>query len=400
MPNEPTICAAIFVACTRSPDGPVPDSPKNSSSALMPPNAIFIMPSSSERVRVKRSSVSVCASRPSASLALDDRQHFELAVLPDEVRDGRVPRLVGRDRALLFFGVFDRLLQTDLLGHLRLLDVGPLHRRAPVAQRPHERLVEEVLDHHRRVPEGHCRELVASLFLVELGDVRLLVEVVVDDLAPTRPRLGTSKWIERSNRPGRSSAGSRSAARFVAAITKMFDGAGGCFLMRRCVGQAAVRPVDQPAREACGRAVGVVERLQLDQQLVDDARDAFARVRSTTCRPYGSLLKTLGHAGVRAHAAAGAGDRVDLFDEADRATLFARGLAQLLEVVADLAAGRAVVLRLERGRRHEQERHAGLARHRLRHVRLAGAGRTFEQDALARVATHHFDGRSGTRGTG
>ena len=91
----------------------------------------------------------------------------------------------------------------------------------------------------------------------------------------------------------------------------------------------------------------------------------------------------------RAHAAASAGDRVDLLDEADRAALFGRGLAQLLEVVADLAAGRAVVLRLERGRRHEQERHAGLVRHRLGHVRLAGAGRAFEQHALARVAAHH-----------
>jgi hypothetical protein len=47
------------------------------------------------------------------------------------------------------------------------------------------------------------------------------------------------------------------------------------------------------------------------------------------------------------HAAAGAGDRVDLLDEADGAALFGRGLAQLLEVVADLATGRAVVLRLE-----------------------------------------------------
>ena len=32
------------VACARSPPGPVPDSPKNSSSAVMPPNAIFIEP--------------------------------------------------------------------------------------------------------------------------------------------------------------------------------------------------------------------------------------------------------------------------------------------------------------------------------------------------------------------
>ena len=52
MPNAPTICAAMRVACARSPPGPVPDSPKNSSSAVIPPNAIFIEPTSSERVRV------------------------------------------------------------------------------------------------------------------------------------------------------------------------------------------------------------------------------------------------------------------------------------------------------------------------------------------------------------
>ena len=88
------------------------------------------------------------------------------------------------------------------------------------------------------------------------------------------------------------------------------------------------------------------------------------------------------------HATACAGDRVDLLDEADRATFFARGLAQRLEVVADLAAGLAVVHRLERGRRDEEVRHARFSRHGLRHVGLAGAGRPFEQDRLARVAAH------------
>src|SRR5207253_4966060 len=33
-----------------------------------------------------------------------------------------------------------------------------LHRVARVAQRPHERLVEQVLDHHRCVPEGRSEE--------------------------------------------------------------------------------------------------------------------------------------------------------------------------------------------------------------------------------------------------
>ncbi len=60
--------------------------------------------------------------------ALDDRQHFELAVLPDEVRHRCVTGLVRRDRAPLVVGVLDGLLQTDLLGHLRLLHVRPVHR--------------------------------------------------------------------------------------------------------------------------------------------------------------------------------------------------------------------------------------------------------------------------------
>ena len=89
-------------------------------------------------------------------------------------------------------------------------------------------------------------------------------------------RVGTSKWIERSNRPGRSSAGSRSAARLVAPITRMFENTGGFFFKRRCAGQPAVGPVDQPRLHAAA-AGRRVERLELDQQLVDDARDALAR---------------------------------------------------------------------------------------------------------------------------
>ena len=39
-------------------------------------------------------------------------------------------------------------------------------------------------------------------------------------------RLGTSKCTDRSKRPGRNNAGSRSAARFVAPMIKMFDDSG------------------------------------------------------------------------------------------------------------------------------------------------------------------------------
>jgi hypothetical protein len=132
---------------------------------------------------------------------------------------------------------------------------------------------------------------------------------------------------------------------------------------------------------------GRVERLQLNQQLVDNTRNTFARVLRYLPAPLVGTEHTVERR--RAHTAARAGDRVDLFDEPDRATLFTSGGAQLLEEVADLAAGRAVILRLERGRRHEQERHARFARHRLGHVRLAGARRTFEQHTLTGIAAHH-----------
>ena len=147
--------------------------------------------------------------------------------------------------------------------------------------------------------------------------------------------------------------------------------------------QPAVGEVDE-ARLHAAAARRLIERLQLDQELVHDTRDAFARGAALDVgRPVQELVERRAP-----HAAARAGDRVDLFDESDRAALFARGLAQLLEVVADLAAGLAVVHRLERGGRHEQVGHARFPGHRLRHVGLAGAGRPFEQDRLTRVAPH------------
>ena len=151
-------------------------------------------------------------------------------------------------------------------------------------------------------------------------------------------RLGRSKWIDRSKRPGRNSAGSRSAARLVAPITRMFDASGGFFCIRRCAGSHRFADVDQPARESACPPVGRVERLQLDQQLVDDARDAFARVLRSTCART-RRCRTAAGSGVERMPLRAPGDRVDLLDEADRAALFARGLAQLLEVVPDLAAG-------------------------------------------------------------
>ena len=93
-------------------------------------------------------------------------------------------------------------------------------------------------------------------------------------------------------------------------------------------------------------------------------------------------------AGTDAQAAAGHGDRVDFLDETDRAALAPRRLAQRLEVGADLAGGGAVVHRLERGGRDEQERHAGLPRHRLGQVGLSRARRAFEEQPAARGSAH------------
>src|SRR5207248_8961453 len=90
-----------------------------------------------------------------------------------------------------------------------------------------------------------------------------------------------------------------------------------------------------------------VERLELDEQLVDDAGDPFP-------------------AGGGPHAGASGADGVDLFDEADRTTLAASRLAEGAEVGADLAVGLAVVHRLERRRRDEEEGDAGLLGHGLR----------------------------------
>jgi hypothetical protein len=81
-------------------------------------------------------------------------------------------------------------------------------------------------------------------------------------------------------------------------------------------------------------------------------------------------------------------DRVELVDEADRAAVLAGRLAQRPEVVAHLACGGTLQPGLERGRRGEQERHAGLRRERLGGVRLAGARTTLEEQAAPRPAAH------------
>ena len=174
--------------------------------------------------------------------------------------------------------------------------------------------------------------------------------------------------MTRSNRPGRSSAGSRSAARFVDATIRTFAALRVGRGLAPRVGEEPVDPVDPPRLELL-RSGRQVEALHLHEQFVDDADDAFAH------RP-----------GV--HPAPGPADRVELLDVADRAALVAGRLAQRLEERADLLVRLPVVHRLELAGRHEQERHAGLGGHRLGEVGLAGAGQTLEQHAAAGVAAH------------
>ena len=98
MPAAPTIWAAMLVAYSRSPPGPVETSPKNSSSATWPPIAIWI----SAVHLVARPGVDVLAvavgEQAEGLPALDDGQDLEPALRRDQPGDGRVAGLVGRDQ--------------------------------------------------------------------------------------------------------------------------------------------------------------------------------------------------------------------------------------------------------------------------------------------------------------
>ena len=125
--------------------------------------------------------------------ALDDREHLEPALRRDQPGDGGVAGLVRRDQALLFVGVLDRLAEADLLGEPGPLDVAHAHRAAAATQRVDQRLVEQVLDHHRGVALGHRGHLLARLVAVQLGLVCLAGEEVVDELASR----GAARAVER-----------------------------------------------------------------------------------------------------------------------------------------------------------------------------------------------------------
>ena len=193
MPSEPTICAATRVACGevagRAGAGLAEEQLLGGHAAERDLDRADEL---GARLREALLEVGV-GEQAERVAALDDRQHLELAVVADEVRDDRVAGLVGRDRAASPRSVYSTgcLRPISSVIFACWTSCQSIASRA-VAQRPHQRLVEEVLDHHRRVAERHRGERVAALFLVELGDVRLLVEVVVDDLAAA----GAARQVE------------------------------------------------------------------------------------------------------------------------------------------------------------------------------------------------------------
>ena len=139
--------------------------------------------------------------QPQRRPALDDREHLEPAVLPDEVGDRRVTRLVGGDGLAILLGVDDRLLQADLLGELRLEHVVEIHVAPAFAQRDQQPLIEEVLDHHGRVAERLVGDALAHRAIVELLVVALAVEEVVDQVEP--PLLRRHVEVEAAVEPAR-----------------------------------------------------------------------------------------------------------------------------------------------------------------------------------------------------
>ena len=170
----------------------------------------------------------------------------------------------------------------------------------------------------------------------------------------------------RSKRPGRSRAGSRSAARLVAPMTRML--AGTCCGLRR-------------RRWAGSQALTASMNAPLSRSEIGVCSNDWSWISSSLTTP--GMPSPWRGAG-----APGAADGVELLDEPDGAALAPGVTAQRLEVGPDLAVGLAVEHRLEGRRRDEEERHAGLGGHGLGHVGLARPRRPLEQDGLAGRAAH------------
>ena len=124
--------------------------------------------SSSDFVRVKRSSCSLCASSPSDPRRLMIDSTSRRRSLPRKYATVAWPAswVATASRST---SVYDGgLLRADLLGELGLHEVLVVHLAAAVAQRHQQALVQQVLDHHRRVAERLVREALAHLRVVEL----------------------------------------------------------------------------------------------------------------------------------------------------------------------------------------------------------------------------------------
>ena len=204
----------------------------------------------------------------------------------------------------------------------RLLQRGVRDQRAVLARGEQRGLV----DHVGQVGAGHADGALGQRRRSRRPGANGLPLECTARIAWRPVRSGAPTGICRSNRPGRSSAGSRMSGRLVAAIRMM------------------------PPRG--------VEAVHLDQQLVQ-------------------RLLALVVAAAQAGAALAA-DRVDLVDEDDAR----RVLLGLLEQVAH-PGGADADEHLDEVRAGDRvERHPGLAGDRAGQQRLAGAGRAVEQHAL------------------
>ncbi len=248
-----------------------------------------------------------------------------------------------------------------------------------MGQSDDQRFVHQPLQRGRRVAEGHAGDDVDGAVLVEIGGVRLLAEVVGDDVAPGAP----TRQPEVDGAVEASRADERRVEVVLAVGGAHHQHVGrhdGRLAQLAAVGEVAVEQVDPGPGDAlaAGRRV---EGLQLHEQLVDHAGDALVPAAAAHAPPSGT-------------------DGVDLLNEADGAALLAGVLAELLEEGTDFAVRLPVVHRLEGRGRHEQEGDVGLLGHGLGHEGLAGPGRPLEEHAAPRQSRPWRRGTSDGRGTG
>ena len=298
-------------------------------------------------------------------------------------------------------GVGNRLTHAHFLDETSALDIATVHRLRAATQGVDQTLVEEVLDHHRGIAGGDGCKPVADVDVVQVRLVGLVLEEQVDELATA----GLGRRLERE--AAIEAAGTQQRGIEVVGTVGRRDHEHVRRRRRRSTQltlgrEQQVELVDEPRLQLL-HSGGVVERLQLHEQLVHDTAHALACHRSVEDRGRSGdgvrrrkPLEATARDGRRhrhgrgrhGQAATRHGDRVDLLDEADRSALLARSLAQRLEVGADLARGGAVVHRLERRRRDEEEGDASLGRHRLGQIGLARAGLALEQESPSRGSAH------------